>query len=122
MPERFDAALEEIANAAYLVDVYVEADDAYGRFRHTGRAEHLQRAASILCHGLMRLEQDGAVWHGFSALARASMSEQTRVFQVLEDVDTLITFETAILGKDHPLLELELQKVPRTGAEVANFR
>jgi hypothetical protein len=112
----------DIAHADYLVDVYAEAHDAYEDFQRTGRAEFVQRSAAILCDGLSRLENDQAAWHGFRSLARVPPREREVVFEVLEDVDTLLAFEATTLGEEHPLTDLQRDCLRQVGKVTADFR
>lgn len=114
-------SFSQIARAASLVDVYSEAHDAYREFQHTGRSEYVQRAAAVLCEGLQRLEHDPVVWEGFENLFRVPLRERERILEVLEDLDTLLTFEAEVLGAEHPLLE-EQRNLSYFGGVVSSYR
>lgn len=86
-----------LADARYIVDAYVEADDLLRQFDATDRNEALIAAAAALCRGLAKLENDREFWVGLDGFCFLPKSEQDRTLSGLEDIDALIGLERRIL-------------------------
>lgn len=99
--------IESLSRAAYLLDVYAEADAAYRRFRTTRRPSELLNSAAILCLGLAQLDTDDAVWQAFFDLPNVPTESRDEVWTALDSIDSLVGLEIEILHERRPNVPFE---------------
>lgn len=89
--------LPHVAAADYLIEGYVEADDARKAYERSGRSSDLLRAAGALCRALSRLEGDEGFWADISDIGTGE--ELSTVREALGDLDSLLDQERRLLAE-----------------------
>jgi hypothetical protein len=124
----------QFEESSYLVDGYVEADRAYGRFAASGDQDALRRAGRSLCDTLSRLRGDGLFWAELIDAVGMSEKERGRIGNLLssliefskEEEEILIarglTPEEASALVSQAVNAIEIADQTLTGGTIENLR
>jgi hypothetical protein len=110
--------LLNVAAADYLIDGYVEADDARKRYEQSGRASDLLAAAGALCRTLSRLEGDDGFWADISQIR--SEEDMPAVRDALSNLDVVLDQERQLL-REAGLSKEAAEELLEAIREVAEF-
>src|SRR4051794_7060629 len=87
--------MPHVASATYVLEGYVEADDALRDYARTGDGTALIRAHAALCRALSKLEADGPFW---DELAHSrTTADDARTHGSVEELDALLGLEQRVL-------------------------
>jgi hypothetical protein len=94
----------ELEKVDYILDLYSEASDRLELFRGTGDHQALSAAASALCNGLGRVQEDAEFWGALSKVLEVSEPQRIDALERLRDVEGFLAVEFDILTrlKDEP--------------------